>query len=47
MPKLPIYHQQNGERNKSSRKHNTIQNLDAKPLINNHQQITQNISIEQ
>ncbi len=42
-----IYHQQNGERNTSSRKHNIMQSLESRPLINNHHQITQNMNIEQ
>jgi hypothetical protein len=29
------------------KKHNTIHSLDSKPLMNNHEQITQNMSIEQ
>jgi hypothetical protein len=42
-----VYHQQSGERNTSLRKNNIVQSLESRPLINNHHQITQNMSIEQ
>jgi hypothetical protein len=42
-----VYHQQSGERDTNLRKNNIVQILKSRPLINNHHQITQNMSIEQ